>query len=602
MWPNHLLGEPPTLSTLDASNGVPVNLEIAKQKVRIAGRNTTATAINGSVPGPLVRLKEGTDAVLRVTNRLSEDSSIHWHGIILPFQMDGVPGLSYDGIKPGETFEYRFPVRQNGTYWYHSHSGLQEQTGVYGPLVIDPAQPDPFSYDREHVIVLSDWTFENPHRVMARLKKQSDYFNYQQQTLLDLARRAKEDGFVPTAKDRLMWSKMRMMPTDIADVTGHAYTYLMNGLAPETNWTGLFNPGETVRLRFINASAMSYFDVRLPGLEMTVVQADGQNIQPVPVDEFRISVAETYDVLVRPTASEAYTIFAESMDRSGYARGTLAPAANMTAEIPPRRQRPLLTMRDMGMDHSKMSGMEGMDHSKMSGMEGMDHSKMSGMEAMDHSKMSGMEGMDHSKMAGMEGMDHSKMAGMEAMPQSPSTFMHGPDHHGPGNSSGAMVAQRRLHEPGIGLEDSPRRVLVYTDLKALTPWHDLRKPGREIELHLTGNMERYMWSFNGEQFSSRTEPIRLVYGERVRLTFVNDTMMNHPIHLHGMWMVLDNGSGRENPLKHTINVKPAERLSADVSVDAPGNWAFHCHLLFHMDMGMFRVVSVSKPLGKRTGS
>lgn len=570
-----------------------IDLTIAETKIDISAAHATATTINGTVPGPLVLLKEGSEAVLRVTNHLKNDTSIHWHGLILPFQMDGVPGISYDGIKPGETFEYRFPVKQNGTYWYHSHTGLQEQTGIYGPIIIESAQAQPWAYDREYVIVLSDWTFDNPHTLLAKLKKQADYSNYQQRTLMEFIRDARKSGFVPTMKDRLIWSRMRMAPTDFADVTGHNYTYLMNGRASESNWTGLFKSGEKLRLRFINAAAGTYFDVRIPGLPMTVVQADGQNVSPVAVDEFRIAIAETYDVIVEPGVDQAYTIFAETMDRSGYARGTLAPREGMSAPIPSRRERPLLTMKDMGMEMGDMKGMSGMDG-------------MKGRSAGD----STMAGMDHSKMVAPPPatvQSHSghgdEMSGMKRNATDLSkTFKHNADTHGPGNTTLAMVSQSRLHEPGSGLDDAPWKVLVYADLKSPAPGVDLRPPRREIELHLTGNMDRYMWSFDGEQFSEGTAPIRLVHGERVRLTFVNDTMMNHPIHLHGMWMVLDNGNGQHNPRKHTINVKPAERLSADVTVDAPGNWAFHCHILFHMEMGMFRVVSVSKPLKSEKGA
>ncbi len=564
------------------SSGV-IDLNIAATEIMIGGKRVITTTINGTVPGPLVRLREGTEAVIRVTNSLKEDTSIHWHGIILPYQMDGVPGLSYDGIQPGETFEYRFPVTQNGTYWYHSHTGLQEQTGLYGPIIIDPAQPEPWPYDREYIIVLSDWTFDDPHTLLAKLKKQSDYSNYQQQTLTGFIRDAQRDGFVPTAKDRLMWSEMRMMPTDITDVTGHDYTYLMNGRAPESNWTGLFEKGEKVRLRFINAAAGTYFDVRIPGLPLTVVQADGQNITPVEVDEFRISIAETYDVIVEPKADQAYTIFAETMDRSGFARGTLAPRVGMTAAIPPQREPPRLTMKDMGMDMSEMEDMEGMQ------MSSKDDSEMAGMGAANTMSEPSAASSPHEGHRSEPSMQQNKGMVTEEV------YRHGPNTHGPGNTTVATVSESRLAEPGIGLEDTPWRVLVYTDLKSPQPGIDQRPPRREIELHLTGNMERYMWSFDGEEFSEGTKPIRLVHGERVRLTFVNDTMMNHPIHLHGMWMVLNNGNGQHNPRKHTINVKPAERLSADVTVDATGNWAFHCHILFHMEMGMFRVVSVSKP-------
>ncbi len=573
----------------DASGNL-IELNIAETQIEVAGKQVKTTTINGTVPGPLVRLKEGSDALLRVTNHLREDSSIHWHGLILPFRMDGVPGISYDGIKPGETFEYRFPVTQSGTYWYHSHSGLQEQTGVYGPLIIDPVAADPLAVDREYVIVLSDWVFGDPHRVLKRLKKQADYYNYQKRTVPDFFRDSRQNGLLATVKNRLSWSKMRMAPTDISDVTGYAYTYLMNGNGLESNWTGLFKPGEKVRLRFINAAAMSYFDVRIPGLKLTVVQADGQNIQPVAVDEFRISVAETYDVIVEPEENRAYTIFAESIDRSGYARGTLAPRSGMSAAVPKRRKRPLLTMEDMGM---AMGGMKGMNKT------GGESSGSSSMAGMSHEKMKASVKENSPSPVGKGG-------GMPRMKKSAAdlskTYRHGPDRHGVGNTTVATISKSRLNEPGIGLGNDGRKVLVYTDLKSPRPGVDLRPPRREIELHLTGNMDRYMWSFDGESFSKRTEPIRLVYGERVRLTFINDTMMNHPIHLHGMWMVLNNGNGQHNPRKHTINVKPAEHLSADVTVDAPGNWAFHCHLIFHMDMGMFRVVSVSKPMKGKAGA
>ncbi len=533
--------------------GQALDLRIQKTVLRIGAREAHAVTINGSIPGPLVRLREGQNAVLRVTNELDEDTSIHWHGIILPAAMDGVPGVSFAGIKPGETFTYRFPVAQSGTYWYHSHSGMQEQLGHYGPMIIDPLEPEPYSYEREYVVMLSDWTFENPHHVLAKLKKQSDYYNFQQRTVGDFFRDVAKNGWDATMAERLMWARMRMSPTDLADVTGYTYTYLMNGLAPESNWTGLFRPGERVRLRFINAATMTYFDVRIPGLKMTVVQVDGQNVQPVTVDEFRTGVAETYDVIVEPGEERAYTIFAETMDRSGYARGTLTAREGLTAPIPERRPRHLLTMADMGMG-DMLHDMEGMEHD---------------MSDMD------MEGMEHD-MSGMGGMTK-----------------HGPDTHGPGNAMVAEMSRSRLHEPGAGLGQDGRRVLVYADLRSVKPMYDKRAPGREIELHLTGNMERYMWSFDGKKYSEAREPIAFRYGERLRLILVNDTMMDHPIHLHGMWMELENGAGDYLPRKHTISVKPSERLSLLITADALGNWAFHCHLLIHMDLGMFRVVSVS---------
>ncbi len=557
----------------DVSPGRKVyDLTIEEVRLDIEGRSTTATAINGSVPGPLLRFREGDDVTLRVTNKLHEDTSIHWHGILLPFDQDGVPGVSFPGIKPGETFTYRYTIRQTGTYWYHSHSGLQEQTGVYGPIIIDPAGEDPHPYDREYVVVLGDWTFEDPKTVLSKLRKFPGYYNYQRRTLLDLFRNADGKGFGSDLKDRLAWARMRMDATDIADITGATYTYLINGMGPEDNWTGVFRPGERVRLRFINAGAGTFFDVRIPGLEMTVVQADGQDVQPVTVDEFRIAIAETYDVIVQPKEDRAYTIFAESMDRSGFARGTLAPREGMTAEIPPRRRRPLRTMADMGMDHGSM-GMDGMAHGEM------------GHGEMAHGEMA------HGEMGGAMAMGAAQqLAPAGAIPEAKP---HGPDTHGPGNAAVPMQTRSRLHEAGVGLGNDGRRVLLYTDLRALPPGHGYQEPAREIELHLTGNMERYMWSFDGKEYSRAPDPVELRHGEWVRLVLVNDTMMEHPIHLHGMWMVLENGTGPYLPRKHTVNVKPAERLSVLVHADAPGPWAFHCHILYHMDMGMFRVVRVS---------
>jgi CopA family copper-resistance protein len=527
------------------------DLVIEKKAINVTGRDRLVPTINGSVPGPVLRWREGEDVTIRVTNRLDEPTSIHWHGIILPTTMDGVPGISFGGIAPGATFTYRFPVKQSGTYWYHSHSELQEQAGMYAPIIIEPAQREPYRYDREYVVMLGDWTDEDPHTVFAKLKKQSGYYNFQKRTASDFFRDVAEKGWGATISDRLEWGRMRMDPTDIADVTGYTYTFLVNGQPPGANWTALFKLGERVRLRFINGSAMTYFDVRIPGLSMTVVQADGQDVQPVTVDEFRIAVAETYDVIVEPESDSAYTLFAETMDRSGYARATLAPREGLSAPIPERRPRPLLTMADMGMAHGAMGGPQA---------------------------------------ASMAGMGHAAMTTDKA--NAMTAMMHGPDHHGPGNEVIAMMPTNRLNEPGIGLENTDRRVLVYTDLRNTRPGYDLRAPSRDIELHLTGSMQRFIWSFDGKKYSE-AEPIRLRYGERVRFTFVNDTMMNHPLHLHGMWSELDNGVGAYKPRKHVINVKPGERLSFEVTADAIGEWPFHCHLLYHMEAGMFRKIVVA---------
>ena len=526
---------------------------------------------NGASPGPVLRFKEGEDVTINVTNNLDEMTSIHWHGLILPYQQDGVPGISYAGIKPGETFTYQFPIVQAGTYWFHSHSGFQEPNGAYGAIVIEPEGREPFRYDRDYVVQLTD---KHPHsgdRIMRNLKMSADYYNRQQQTAGDFFAEAGENGFMATVKDRMMWGDMRMMKADVEDVQG--FTALINGKGPEQNWTGLFEPGERIRLRFINSSAMTYFDIRIPGLEMTVVQADGNNVQPVNVDEFRIGVAETYDVIVRIKDEKAYTIFAESMGRSGYARGTLAPEEGMTADVPEMRDAPLLTMADMAghMDHS------GMDHGDM-GQGDMDHGAMNhgDMAEMDHSKM---KGMDHSKMTGM---DHSKMADMDH------SSMEGMDHSAMGASSDPFYAK------GSGLMPQAAnggKFLSYADLKAQDPLYEHREATREIEMRLTGNMERYEWSINGVKYED-ADPVMLQYGERVRFKFVNETMMTHPMHLHGMWSILDVGEGKWNPIKHVVSVSPATTVYMETEVDAPGQWAFHCHLSYHAASGMFRKIVV----------
>ncbi|URK18329.1 copper resistance system multicopper oxidase [Thalassospira sp. GO-4] len=530
---------------------------------------TRGIGYNGSSPGPTLRFKEGEEVVINVTNNLDEATSIHWHGLILPYQMDGVPGISFPGIEPGETFTYRIPVSQSGTYWFHSHSGFQEPDGAYGSIIIEPQKREPFKFDREYVVVLKD---KHPHsgdRILRNLKMMPDYYNRNQRSLGDFIMDVRKNGLGATLSERADWGAMRMMPTDIEDVQG--FVGLINGMSPEQNWTGLFHPEERVRLRFINASAMTYFDVRIPGLEMTVVQADGNNVQPVKVDEFRIAVAETYDVIVQPKDDKAYAIMAESMGRSGYGFGTLAPHEGMRAEMPElRKEAPLLTMADMGMNHGDMgqSDMAGMDH----GAAPSGNSAMGNAE-MDHGSGGSMPGMDHS---GMAGMDHSNMAGM--------------DHS-------AMAMGNRadpFYAAGSGLTPKAAnggKFLSYADLKAQKPLYADRPATREIELRLTGNMERYSWSINGVKYED-AEPIRLKYGERVRFKFVNETMMSHPMHLHGMWSILDTGQGKWNPVKHTININPGTTVYSETEVDEPGQWAFHCHLSYHMATGMFRKVVV----------
>ncbi|AZC18745.1 copper resistance system multicopper oxidase [Pseudomonas sp. CMR5c] len=558
-WPRANPGLPQEI------RGRQFDLHIGQTPVNFSGTPRTAMTINGGLPGPLLRWREGDTVSIRVSNRLEEDTSIHWHGILLPANMDGVPGLSFAGIAPGSVYEYRFQVRQHGTYWYHSHSGLQEQAGVYGPLVIDPREPESFQYDREHVLLLSDWSDLAPQRLMQILKKQSGYFNYHKRTVGDFIDDVGRDGWAATLADRKMWAEMNMSPTDLADISAASYSYLLNGQTPGSNWTGLFKPGERLRLRLINASAMSYFDVRIPGLQMTVVAADGQQVRPVSVDELRIAVAETYDVLVEPGREPAYTVFAQSMDRTGYARGTLAVSHGLGAVVPPLDPRPLLSMADMGMSHGAMAP------AGMGDMPGMGHEPMA---AMDHGDM---QGMDHSQA--------SEMAPMQRHPAS--------ERGNPLVDMQTMNPTPKLADPGIGLRDNGRRVLTYADLRSTFEDPDGREPSRTIELHLTGHMEKFAWSFDGIKFSD-AQPLRLAYGERVRIVLVNDTMMTHPIHLHGVWSDLEDEQGRFQVRKHTIDMPPGTRRSYRVTADALGRWAYHCHLLYHMEMGMFREVRIDQ--------
>lgn len=560
--------------------GSKFDLTYSPTKVNLTGKDRIATAINGSVPAPVLRWKEGDTVTLNVTNNMAEDTSIHWHGIILPEDQDGVPGISFAGIKPGTTHQYQFPVNQSGTYWYHSHSGFQEQTGAYGAIVIEPKAPPPYTYDRDYVVMLSDWTDENPTDVYHKLKKLSHYYNFRERTVSDAMKEVSEGGWENFWQKRGMWNDMRMSDRDISDITGYTYTFLTNGHAPADGWTGLFKKGEKILLRFINAAAMTFFDVRIPGLKMTVIAADGQYVQPVSVDEFRIGVAETYDVIVEPSAERAYSIFSQAIDRSGYARCTLTPNPEMTAEVPEMDAAPLLTHGDMGMDMSSMSGMDHSGHD-------MGGSSMKGMDSkMDHSAMGhDMSGMDHSKMS--KPAFGSGMAGYGSNQK----IAHADTEYGPHVDMRSEAPQYRLNDPGVGLRNNGRKVLTYADLRNFHKTPDPREPGREIDLHLTGNMSRYMWSINGIKFNE-SEPLRLKYGERVRINLINDTMMNHPMHLHGMWSDLETGDPNYIPRKHTAIVQPGSKISYLVTADAKGSWAYHCHLVYHM-LGMFRKVVVS---------
>jgi CopA family copper-resistance protein len=575
LWPNSTWALP-AAGNANVLTGTEFDLAIGETPMNFTGRARPAITVNGSIPGPILRWREGSTVNLRVSNRLPQGSihgdatSIHWHGILLPANMDGVPGMSFNGIHRGETYHYRFKVNQAGTYWYHSHSAFQEQAGLYGALVIDAAEPEPFAYQRDYVVMLTDWTDLDPAALFARLKKMSGHDNYYKRTVGDFVRDAERNGVAATVEDRKMWGRMRMTPTDLSDVNANTYTYLMNGTTSLGNWTGLFRAGEKVRLRFINGSAMTYFDVRIPGLKMTVVAADGLYVHPVTVDEFRIAVAETFDVIVEPAGQDAFTIFAQDMGRTGHVSGTLAVRDGLRAPVPPVDKRVILSMDDMG--HGGMTGhdMAAMPAAATSGdMAGMDHS-----------------GMDMSGAAPgpMAGMDHGA-GGMQAHPAS--------ETGNPLIDMQAMAPVPKLADPGIGLRDNGRKVLAYADLKSRFADPDGRDPARTIELHLTGHMEKFAWSFDGTKFSS-AEPLRLNYGERMRIVLVNDTMMTHPIHLHGMWSDLEDEQGNFHVRKHTIDMPPGSKRSYRVRADALGRWAYHCHLLYHMEAGMMREVQVKE--------
>lgn len=569
-------------------SGTEFQLEIAPLPFNVTGRTMTATAINGQVPGPTLRFREGDTVTLAVTNRLAFTTSIHWHGLRIPSPMDGVPGFSFNGIAPGETFVYRYALRQSGTYWYHAH-GPEEQTGVYGSLVIDPKGGFAQRFDRDYVVVLSDWSDESPLAIISNLKFQSTYYNYGQRTLGTFIDDSRRSGFGATVSDRLMWGNMRMAPTDILDVSGATYTYLMNGRTPTANWTALFRPGERVRLRFIDAGTMSIFDVRIPGLSMTVVQTDGNDILPVTVDEFRIGPGETYDVIVEPREAQAYTIFAQAQDRTGYARGTLAPRSGMSAAVPPMDPRPMRTMADMGMEHGA-AGHAGHGGAAAEGTSAGAPSNPHAGRAMPAPQSAATQ-QDHSAHGGMPELGGTRPSQGSMVDMSGASV--GSQLEGRvGVDNVAMSPKSRLSEAGGGLDGNGRRVLLLSDLRNAKRGNDLRPPTREIVLHLTGNMERFMWSLDGIKFSDAA-PIMLKLGERVRFILINDTMMDHPMHLHGVWSELENGQSDYRPYKHTIVVKPGEKLSFLVSADEPGRWAFHCHLLYHMELGMMREVRIS---------
>ncbi|MCZ2499136.1 copper resistance system multicopper oxidase [Xylophilus sp. Kf1] len=559
----------PRFGSPEVLKGTEFDLVIDEMPVNFTGRPVLATTVNGSFPGPTLHWREGDAVTIRVTNRLSQATSIHWHGLILPWQMDGVPGISFAGIAPGETFTYRFRVQQSGSYWYHSHSGFQEMRGLYGSIVIDPALPPPRQPARDYTVLLSDWSDEDPMRIMAKLKVEGDYYNRNRPTALEFAHDVSASSLKEALARRRMWNRMRMSPTDLADVSAATLTHLVNGCTPNGNWTGLFAPGEQVRLRLVNGSGNTFYDVRIPGLPLRVVQVDGQDIEPVTVDEFRFGPGETCDLMLAPR-DDAYTLFAQSMDRSGYARATLAVRQGLTAPTP------VLDRVEWLSDVDMMGAMK--HHGSPGATEDDGLQPMQPMEAME-----AMDATDHAAHADQP-PDPLAMPG--------SRVRHARTEYGPGTDMRVDMPRTNLDDPGVGLRRNGRRVLTLADMKTIGGSVDRRMPTREIELHLTGNMERYTWSFDGLEFG-RSTPIHFRHGERLRVILHNDTMMTHPMHLHGMWSDVETADGDFQVRRHTVPVQPAQRVSFRVTADAPGRWAWHCHLMLHMDAGMFREVVVA---------
>ncbi|MCG5266167.1 copper resistance system multicopper oxidase [Acinetobacter pittii] len=580
------------------------HLNINEQQVNVTGQPLKRITVNGKFTAPLLEFEEGDEAVIHVHNQLkNQDTSLHWHGLLLPGLMDGVPGFNgFKGIAPNGDFVYRFKVKQNGTYWYHAHSKGQEQDGLYGPLVIYPKGKIPVAAhektDRDYVVMLSDFHNSSSDSIMKNLKKSAEYYQNRRETVSDVLKQVKTQGLKATWQDRSMWNQMRMLKTDMSDVTG--YTFLVNGKTPQQNWTGNFKAGDKVRLRFINASAMSFFDVRIPNLKMTVVSADGQPVKPVAIDEFRIGTAETYDVIVEPTQSN-YQIEAESIDRSGFAIGTLHNENTQAVgpiQMPQPRPRALLTMDDMGMSHGNGASDEHAGHqmNMQHDMSAMPEMKKEANHANHDSTMMNMD--HHMKNKSSSEHDHSMMQmkhDMQAMSASE-------NDHAMMNMNHEMPAQfenkPKKDEPVYGWANASTpagmKALQYSDLQSLTPQPDTRAPERELVIRLGGNMERYIWTINGKKFSE-AEPLQVKYGERIRLKFVNDSMMAHPMHLHGMFMQLENGQQAENlPNKHTLIVPPGKTVTALLTADALGEWAIHCHLLYHMSAGMMNKLIVAQ--------
>lgn len=496
---------------------VEYSFDVNYKTVNFTGQPVQAIAVGGTIPAPTIEATVGDTLRVTFNNKLDVETSVHWHGVLLPNDQDGVPYLTTPPIKAGQSFTYEYPVIHHGTYWYHSHTGLQEQRGVYGSLVFHPLGGEVVAADQEVVVVLSDWTDENPNQVMHNLKKSDDYYALKKDSVQSW-QKVLQHG--PEAiRNRLDGAWMRMGPMDLSDVGYDAF--LANGARTYTP-RGI-NAGSTVRLRVINAGASSYFNLHYAGGEMTVVAADGVDVVPFTVDRLRIAIAETFDVIVTAPTEGAYEFRATAEDGTGYSSvilgsGQVIPAA----DIP--KPNPFL------MDHSMHGDTEHADHS-----------------SMDHGGMNNGQ-MNHAAM----GHDMASMQG----------------------STGA-----------------PKRMREYELLRALSPTNfSADNPQRIVSLELTGDMERYAWSFNDKVLSEDSK-ILIRKGETVQFVLENKTMMHHPIHLHGHFFRVLNGKGEYSPLKHTVSVPPLQTVTIEFLANEEKDWFFHCHNLYHMKTGMTRVVS-----------
>lgn len=566
-------------------------LEINEEIVNIAGKDVKGMTINGSIPGPGLEFVEGEYAVIYVKNNMDVETSIHWHGIILPNFYDGVPYLTTPPIAPGKTLKYEFAIKQNGTYWYHSHTMLQEQSGVFGSIVIQPKEKK-LEYDKELVLMLSDWTNEKPMDVLRTLKRGTEWYNIKKGTASPL-NQVIARGALGAQID--FW-KQRMEGADIADIYYHAF--LING--QQTREYPDFKPGEKIRLRIVDGAASTSFWMTFGGEAPMLVSADGKDVVPVKKNKTFIGIAETYDFLVTIPQNGKMEFRITAQDGSGTASAYLGKGEIIAAPTVPKPDK-IAMMQKMAKMDMKMGApalksnpkkdepyrmkekwgmkMQGMDHSKMN--QGPESSTEKKMQGMDHSKMkmpvdsTKTREMDHSKM------DHSKMDMKKESDSNSSDEKH------PAKKEGEMKGMDMFSEYNYDYLKSPEKTVYDKDV-----------PVNKILLNLTGNMSRYIWSFNGIPLSE-TDKIKIKGNQVTRITLNNLTMMHHPMHLHGHFFRVINKNGEYSPLKHTVNVPPMKEITIEFYGNEYGDWFFHCHILYHMMGGMARVMSYDTPRDSR---